>query len=808
MAACEPIRRAILAMIGQMKTAATFGLLLLISAQGGCGADEDRLAKIRALQKLSRFDESIAELREVLTEIPELPEANYRLGVALARTGNPSRSVWALEKASESSAFSIPASLELASVQFGLGNFEESVRASNRVLASDPNHREALNLNAQAHVGARQLEEALIDTNRLLEIDPDDYSTLVVHATVLAELDRMREAEAAHERIKKISEASGDEDRASRGCLAPALFAKDDLRNLERAEALYNDCAFRYPGNGFAIGHIANFFNSIGKPQRAIELMERAVSEAPGDLALRSALATLLTRLGRTEEAEVVLQEAVDQFGIEAAGKQLVRHYRRQRNPQRALEVIEEIVDGAGGAKEPLQFIRADLLVDVGQLDLAEELANHFEEPSYASMIRGRILLVRGDAEAALAAFDEGIVSWPSNAGARYLAGIAALRLGNFERAIIELRESVRVDDAATEAARILARLYFDRSEYAEAVTFSAIAQRHGDPAERAEDLKLEARAFSALGEFDRARSAIRALAASPGREGEAAGELAAVERMENGSAAAIAAIEKLDLDLSEHANEPALRSIAHDLVVGAQEGRAIAVVERALRARPDSASLHALMGTTLARSYRSIDARSAFMRALEIDANHTEALGGMAALAGAGGDTQRAVEFFDRAARIEPGNNAFAYAAAQLVMADGDQDAAEVRLRAIVRQSGGHPAARNDLAWLLANDGRELDLALSLAEEASRLRPEPATLDTLGLVHIERGENEEAIDALERAIAAPGAAPTVYYHLAIALRRSGETERAREILKRTLAGGEFPEAEAARKQLAELDRS
>ena len=84
---------------------------------------------------------------------------------------------------------------------------------------------------------------------------------------------------------------------------------------------------------------------------------------------------------------------------------------------------------------DPIQFIRADLLVDVGELDRAEELAKHFEEPSYASMIRGRILLVRGDAEAALAAFDEGITRWPNNAGARYLAGIAALRLGNFERA-------------------------------------------------------------------------------------------------------------------------------------------------------------------------------------------------------------------------------------------------------------------------------------------------------------------------------------------------------------------------------------
>jgi len=795
-------------MIGAMKIAAVSGLLVLASAQTGCRADEDRMAEIRALQDAGRFEDSIDGLRGVLAVTPELPEANYRLGIALVRTGNPSRSIWALEKASESNAFAIPSNLQLASVQFGLNNFEESIRASNRVLDVDPNHREALSLSAQAHVGARQLEEALSDTNHLLELDPDDYATLIVHATVLAELGREREAEAAHERIKRVSAASGDEGRAGRGCLAPALFARNDLGDLERAEDLYDDCASKYPGNGVVIVHIANFFDSIGKPERAIELIQRAVAEAPEDLALRSALATLLARLGRTQEAERVLEEAVNRFGIEAAGILLVRHYRRQRDPQRALALIEEIAAKTGSATDPLQFLRADLLVDVGQLDRAEELANHFEEPSYTSMIRGRIWLERGDAESALAAFDEGIASWPNNAGARYLAGIAALRLGDFERAIIELRESVRVDDSATEAARILARLYFDRREYAQALVFSDIAQQHANPAQRAADLKLDARALAASAEYDRARSAIRALAALPGRAGDAAAELAAVERMASGPAAAIVAIEALGLDLRDSANEAALRALANDLVVVDRADRAIASVDRALRARPESASLHALMGTTLARAYRSTDARSAFERALELDANYPEALGGIAALIGAGGETKRAVELFDRAAGFDPANEVYAYAAAQLVLAAGDRNGAEARLKAIVRRSVAHSGARNDLAWLLATEGRDLDLALSLASEASRLRPESATLDTLGFVHIKRGEDAQAVDALEKAIAFPGSSPAVYHHLATALSRIGATERARAMWQRALAGGDFPDAEAARRQLAELDPS
>jgi len=54
-----------------------------------------------------------------------------------------------------------------------------------------------------------------------------------------------------------------------------------------------------FPGNRFVILHVARFFGSIGKPQRTIELIQRAVETAPEDLELRFALA----RLGIDERA-------------------------------------------------------------------------------------------------------------------------------------------------------------------------------------------------------------------------------------------------------------------------------------------------------------------------------------------------------------------------------------------------------------------------------------------------------------------------------------------------------------------------
>ena len=87
--------------------------------------------------------EAIEELREVLAISPDLPEANYRLGVALVQTGDPSRAIWALKKASETQEFALPAGLLLASAHFNVNDYEESIRAIDRVLEVDATSRAA-----------------------------------------------------------------------------------------------------------------------------------------------------------------------------------------------------------------------------------------------------------------------------------------------------------------------------------------------------------------------------------------------------------------------------------------------------------------------------------------------------------------------------------------------------------------------------------------------------------------------------------------------------------------------------------------
>jgi tetratricopeptide (TPR) repeat protein len=790
-------------------TAAWAGVLALVLMAAGCGGDIDsRMQEVRALQDVGQFTESIEELREVLAISPDLPEANYRLGVALVQTGDPSRAIWALKKASESQEFALRAGLLLASAHFNVNDFEESIRAVDRVLEIDPERLAALQLRAKANLGVHRLDEALADSERLIDLAPDDYQNRVIYATVLFDLDRGDEAEAAHNFLKEMGEASNDPEVRPRACIAPALFAKDFRKDLEKAEALYLECVEKYGTDAFLINHVMGFFDGIEKTDHATDLIRTAVEKAPENLSLRSTLANRLRNEGDEEGAEKVLVEAAETFGSAGAWNLLANFYRRTKNAESALAAVEKVIELTGGGGDELRFTQADVLVDLGQYDRAEEVAMSLDGPIYASLIRGRIQLAQGEPAAALESFEKGIRHWPNNPGARYLAGVAAHELGDWERAISELREAMRADKTEANAAKLLARIYYDRGDYQQAVNFANAALRRSRKAPAPEDYVLATRALTKLGEYEKARNTAEGLKKIPGQEASLVAELAHVARVEGGHRSAVDSIENSALDLSDAANAEVLRVLVENLLALDEESEALARVDAALEHNPDRADLNAIRGNVFARMRRDDEAKQAFDTALGLDPENAMALSGVAALAGNAREFGKAVEYYDLAAKhADEGTPAYSYAAAQLTLQLGNESDAMERLRRIVRMYPGHAGSRNDLAWLLAESGGNLDTALSLAEDARRLDPSPDILDTLGWVHIKRGEGALATSALEQAHEQRPDSASIRYHLGAALALAGDDERAREMLQSALAMEGFAEADAARSELARLGR-
>lgn len=90
---------------------------------------------------------------------------------------------------------------------------------------------------------------------------------------------------------------------------------------------------------------------------------------------------------------------------------------------------------------------------------------------------------------------------------------------------------------------------------------------------------------------------------------------------------------------------------------------------------------------------------------------------------------------------------------------AAGDRAGARRALEAALELAPNDAQLCNDLAFLLAREGRDLDRALELARQAiAQLGRRPVLLDTLATVLVRRGEHEEALRVI--AEARPGADP------------------------------------------------
>jgi tetratricopeptide (TPR) repeat protein len=116
-------------------------------------------------------------------------------------------------------------------------------------------------------------------------------------------------------------------------------------------------------------------------------------------------------------------------------------------------------------------------------------------------------------------------------------------------------------------------------------------------------------------------------------------------------------------------------------------------------------------------------------------------------------------------------------------------------------------PIAANNLAWIYAENGGNMDVALQLAQTALAAAPDSAeTADTLGWIYLKKELYSLAIKALDRAIELDAKNPTFQYHLGLAYARSGDIQRARARLEAALRlRPDFDGAVDARRVLAGL---
>lgn len=141
----------------------------------------------------------------------------------------------------------------------------------------------------------------------------------------------------------------------------------------------------------------------------------------------------------------------------------------------------------------------------------------------------------------------------------------------------------------------------------------------------------------------------------------------------------------------------------------------------------------------------------------------------------------------------------------AQSYTNEGKNSLAIAQYRAVLKRHPANVPAMNNLAWLYLQE--KDPRALEVAEKAYKLNPQsPDAADTLGWALVGKGHVKRGLDILKKAVSLAHGNPSVSYHYAFALAKTGAKTKARQQLKKLLASGrQFPEKGDAEKLLNQL---
>jgi cellulose synthase operon protein C len=149
---------------------------------------------------------------------------------------------------------------------------------------------------------------------------------------------------------------------------------------------------------------------------------------------------------------------------------------------------------------------------------------------------------------------------------------------------------------------------------------------------------------------------------------------------------------------------------------------------------------------------------------------------------------------------------------AGELYEIQGKYDDARNMYQQAINVQPDNAIAANDLAYIMLQQGGNVDVALSMAQTARRGMPDwPAAADTLGWAYYQKGVYQSAIDLFLEAIrlnekAGNPSQADFHYHLGLAYQHANQNAQARQQLERVLKiNPNYSDAAQVRKALAEL---
>jgi tetratricopeptide (TPR) repeat protein len=672
--------------------------------------------------------------------------------------------------------------------------FPEYIRAADAL----PNDRDAQMKAAHILLLNRRFDDAKSRVAALLERNPRDVEALLLHANALAGL---RDPASAIAEIEEALEISPDNSRA---------FINLGKVRMQSGEAKAAEAAFRKaiavdPTSIGAKLALANFLWSAERTPEAETALKDTLVTEPQNLLANRMLALLYLSTQRVKQAEQPLKAVADISKAPAARLELADYYASEGRFKDAESVLVPM------SSEPSMF--AETESRLAALDYASGRVAEAHKRLDAVLARtpnmARVLVMKAQwltkeqkLDEALHTAKAAVAAAPESPEAHFALAVVYDRRRDESEAVKSYSEVLRLNPRATVAQVGLSRLSLTSGGDRAALRYAEEARR-GDPANPSTGVAL-ARSLIAAGNLARAEAEITQLLKAQPNAAVVHAVNGTLQASKRDTAAARKAFERA-LELSPGFLE-ALAGLTYLDLAAKAPAQAIARLEQEIARQPTKAEPWGLMARAQFAAGDQAKAEQALRRAVTIDPRFTPGYAMLAELYMQQKRLDQARAEFEGIAQRDPSAVGARTMVGILLEAQGKRDEARKSYEATVSGSKDAPAASNNLAYIYAEQGTNLDVALELATAAKRGLPDdPGVDDTIGWVYYKKDLPAMAVRPLEDSLKKLPDSAAVLYHLGLTYAKLGDKAKAREALERSLKIDPSVGGEQARRVLASV---
>ncbi len=755
---------------------------LLLAALTGCSRDP-------SVRKQKYFDsgekyfaegkyrEAEIQYRNALQLDPRFAQAHYQLGQTYLKLGDTNRAFQELSR-----------TVELAS-----DNYRARTDLANLLVASR---------NPDGTPIQENLKQAKTHLDILRDKLPNSSETHEAWANYYGAQNNIAAA------MKEMQEAVAADSRRSESYLLLALLQlRSDMPN--QAEDNFNKAIQVDPKAMNAQLALGAYYQSRNRLPEAEVQFKHAVGVDPKNPEPRAALVRLLMQEGKKDEAETFLRQTKKDLSDVPEGYRMLGDFYAAFDVDKATaeygSVYSEHPKDIQVKKNYIQLLILKRRLDEA-VKLNDEILKANTHDVEALVLKGQIQLLQNNANSAVDSLQSALRDDPENAVAHYQLGNAFAQQHNDGRADSEWHEAVHLRPDMTDALRALAALELRRGD------IDAVLQT-AQQIITAQPYSADGFILKGVAELDRqkykdaqqdAEQAAQRAPQSPAPYAQLGNIQLAQKHYAEAEKFYQLALER------DPASSEGLSGLMNTYFAQKQFDKAIVAANAQIAKSPNNANFYDLLGTALFNGKKDLPgADAALHKAIELDKNNSDAIEKLGKVQVQEGSADKALALYQQSIKDNPRDVRFYILSGELYSAQQDWEHAKNMYQQALGITPDHPLASNNLAYVILQQGGNIDVAMGLAQTARRGMPDsPNAADTLGWAYYQKGIYGSAINQFQEALRLgekhgdPDDAE-VHYHLGLAYQKDNKTALARQQLEKAVKLS--PNNADAHKALSEL---